>query len=142
DLLEKGDRVSIKDNLTREEAATRAALLSDLQYDVFLDQTTGAETYGCEVTIRFACREPGGSTFLDFVGDSVDEAILNGSPLPADAYDGERLRLDGIQAQNELHVRAKGTYERSGVGLHRFEDPVDGRVYTHSDFEPFDAHRA
>jgi len=134
--------VSIKDNLTREEAAVRAALLSDLHYDVFFDQTTGAETYDCEVTIRFACNRPGESTFLDFVGRSIESAELNGTPLAADAYDGERLRLDGLQAQNELRVAATGTYERSGVGLHRFEDPVDGRVYTHSDFEPFDAHRA
>src|SRR5262249_32447923 len=30
----------------------------------------------------------------------------------------------------------------TGVGMHRFQDPVDGLVYTHSDYEPFDAHRA
>ena len=134
--------MSIKDNLTREEAAARASLLSDLQYDVFFDQTLGAETYGCEVTIRFACNEPGGSTFVDFVGEGIETAELNGRPVAGDAYDGERLRLEGLEARNELHVVATGTYERSGVGLHRFEDPVDGRVYTHSDFEPFDAHRA
>ena len=134
--------MSIKDNLTRDEAAARAAVLADLHYDVSFDQTTGAETYGCETTIRFACSEPGGSTFLDFVGKSVEVAELNGRVLAGDAYDGERLRLDGLEASNELHVVATGTYERSGVGMHRFEDPVDGRVYTHSDFEPFDAHRA
>ena len=134
--------MSIKDNLTREEAAARAALLSDLHYEVSFDQTRGEETYGCEVRIRFRCEQPGASTFLDFVGQSVETAQLNGSALPDGAYDGERLKLEGLATQNELHVTAVGTYERSGVGMHRFEDPVDGLVYTHSDFEPFDAHRA
>jgi aminopeptidase N len=134
--------VSIKDNLTREEAAERAGLLSNLAYEVELDQTLGADSYACEATVRFDAAVEGTSTFLDFVGSSIDAAELNGRPLPAEAHDGERLQLDDLAAHNELHVRARGTYEHSGVGLHRFEDPVDGRVYTHSDFEPFDAHRA
>ena len=29
-----------------------------------------------------------------------------------------------------------------GTGLHRFQDPVDGRVYLHSQFASYDAHRA
>jgi hypothetical protein len=37
--------VTIKDNLTREEAAERGALLSNLRYDVSLDQTTGPDAY-------------------------------------------------------------------------------------------------
>jgi aminopeptidase N len=134
--------VSIKDNLTREEAAERAALLSNLSYEVELDQTAGADSYACDATIQFDASEEGASTFLDFVGSSIDSAELNGRTLAAGAHDGERLQLDGLAPHNELRVRAHGTYEHSGVGLHRFEDPVDGRVYTHSDFEPFDAHRA
>jgi aminopeptidase N len=134
--------VSIKDNLTREEAAQRAALLSNLAYEVELDQTAGADSYACDATIRFDVSEAGATTFLDFVGSSIDTAELNGRPLPASVHDGERLHLEGLAAHNVLRVRARGTYEHSGVGLHRFEDPVDGRVYTHSDFEPFDAHRA
>jgi aminopeptidase N len=134
--------VSIKDNLTREEAAERAALLSNLRYEIELDQTAGADGYACDAVIRFDAAEDGASTFLDFVGSAIDSAELNGRALPAGAHDGERLQLDGLSPHNELRVRARGTYEHSGVGLHRFEDPVDGRVYTHSDFEPFDAHRA
>jgi aminopeptidase N len=66
--------VTIKDNLTREEAAERAGLLSDLRYDVSLDQTKGPDAYRCEVAIRFRCSSPGASTFLDFVGGAIEEA--------------------------------------------------------------------
>jgi len=40
-----------------------------------------------------------------------------------------------------LRVAADCAYSRSGEGLHRFTDPVDGRVYLYSDLETFDAHR-
>ena len=46
-------------NLTRDEAATRAALLDVTSYTVDLDLTTGDETFGSTTTIRFTCREPG-----------------------------------------------------------------------------------
>jgi aminopeptidase N len=134
--------VTIKDNLTREEAAQRAALLSDLRYDVSLDQTKGPDAYRCEVAIRFRCSSPGASTFLDFVGGAIEEAQLNGRELPASIHDGERIHLENLEAENELRLATTVTYSGTGVGIHRFEDPVDGLVYTHSDYEPFDAHRA
>jgi aminopeptidase N len=134
--------LSTKDNLTREEAAARAALLFEPAYEISFDQTRGEETYGCEARITFRCREPGASTFVDFVAPSVERAKLNGRTLSAEAFDGERLYLEDLSAENELTIVATGGYERSGVGLHRFQDPVDGRVYVHSDFEPFDAHKA
>ena len=55
-------------NLTREEAATRAALVTVQSHDVDLDVTTGPETFSTRSTIRFTCRRPGAETFLDFVG--------------------------------------------------------------------------
>ena len=38
-------------------------------------------------------------------------------------------------------VRADCTYSHSGEGLHRFVDPVDGRVYLYTQFEVPDARR-
>jgi aminopeptidase N len=52
------------------------------------------------------------------------------------------VRLPGLQARNEVRVVARVAYSRTGQGIHRFVDPVDDRVYTYTDFEPFDAHRA
>ena len=66
---------------------------------------------------------------------------LNGAPVPASAFDGDRITLDALAAENTLVVDAECAYSRSGEGLHRFADPADGNVYMYSDLETFDANR-
>ncbi|GAB6985741.1 aminopeptidase N [Nocardioides pyridinolyticus] len=129
-------------NLTRDEAATRAALLDVTSYSIDLDLTTGDTTFGSTTTIRFACTEPGAETFADLVDATVHEITLNGTSIdPSTAYADSRIALTGLAAENELVVRADCTYSRTGEGLHRFVDPADDRVYTYSQFEVPDARR-
>ncbi|HEY0953005.1 aminopeptidase N [Nocardioides sp.] len=129
-------------NLTRDEAATRAALLDVTSYSIDLDLTTGDTTFGSTTTIRFTCAEPGADTFADLVGAEVHEITLNGESIdPATAYADSRIALSGLAAENELVVRADCTYSRTGEGLHRFVDPADDRVYLYSQFEVPDARR-
>ena len=129
-------------NLTRDEAATRAALLDVTSYAIDLDLTTGDKTFGSTTTIRFTCTEPGAETFADLVDATVHEITLNGTSLdPSTAYADSRIALSGLAAENELVVRADCTYSRTGEGLHRFVDPADDRVYTYSQFEVPDARR-
>lgn len=129
-------------NLTREEAQTRAGLLDVDSYTIELDLTTSETTFASTTTIAFGCAQPGESTFADLVGATVHEITLNGVPLdPAEVYADSRIRLDDLQASNELVVRADCTYSNSGEGLHRFVDPVDDRVYLYSQFEVPDARR-
>ncbi|WP_205475003.1 aminopeptidase N [Nocardioides sp. SYSU D00038] len=129
-------------NLTRDEAAARAALLEVTSYEVELDLTTGDTTFGSTTTIAFTCSEPGAETFADLVGATVHEITLNGTAVdPATAYADSRIRLTGLAAENTLVVRADCTYSRTGEGLHRFVDPADDRVYLYSQFEVPDARR-
>ena len=129
-------------NLTREEASARALVVSRPVYDVALDLTTGEDDFGIEATIRFQSSKPGAETFVEFIGRSVDELVLNGRTLdPAAAFDGARVRIGGLETENELRVRAIGRYQRNGIGLHRAVDPVDGNVYCYSDAEPYEIHR-
>ena len=129
-------------NLTRDEAAGRAALLDVTSYTVDLDLTTGATTFGSTTTLRFTCRQPGSATFVDLVDAAVHSITLNGRAIdPATAYADSRIALDDLAADNELVVVADCTYSRSGEGLHRFVDPVDDRVYLYSQFEVPDARR-
>jgi aminopeptidase N len=129
-------------NLTREEAATRAALLDVTSYSIDLDLTTGDKIFASTTTVRFTCREPGAETFADLVDAIVHEITLNGEPLDeASSYQNGRIALTGLQAENELVVRADCAYSHSGEGLHRFVDPVDGRVYLYTQFEVPDARR-
>jgi len=132
-----------EDNLSRAEAQGRAAALSAAAYQVALDLTTGDDTFRSETVVRFQCNLVGPTTFIDLDAVAVHEATLNGRPIPVESYDAARTRLPlrGLIANNELRVVADCAYQHTGVGLHRFVDPTDGKAYLHTQFEPFDAHR-
>jgi aminopeptidase N len=130
-------------NLTRDEARERARSLKVESYEVALDLTEGDERFESVTTVRFSSTRPGSSTFIDLHGAHVREVTLNGESLDVSGYDADRGRfpLPSLAASNELRVDADCSYMRTGEGLHRFVDPVDGKVYLHSQFETADAHR-
>ena len=129
-------------NLTREEAQTRAGILSVDSYTVDLDLTVSDKVFESTTVLRFTCSEPGAGTFADLVGATIHEVVLNGEKLDEfDVYRDSRIRLDGLQAVNELRVHCELPYSHTGEGLHRFVDPVDGKVYLYSQFEVPDARR-
>ncbi|MET9292625.1 aminopeptidase N [Streptomyces sp. NPDC003077] len=136
------------ENLTRDEAHERAGLLRVDGYDVALDLRSAvgsgeaARTFRSRTTIRFRCAEPGAATFADLVAPSVTAVTLNGRELdPSAVFDGARIALDGLAAENTLTVDAQCAYSRTGEGLHRFVDPEDGEVYLYTQYEPADARR-
>jgi len=131
----------VASNLTRDEARERARLLDVESYRVELDLTGGDATFGSVTTVRFRCASPGASTFIDLSAPAAHEITLNGARVGPESFDGDRIRLDGLAAANELRVAAECAYSRSGEGMHRFTDPADGGVYLYSDLETFDAHR-
>jgi aminopeptidase N len=131
----------VTSNLTRDEAAERSALITMSSYQVDLDLAGDDITFRSISVIRFGCAAPGSSTHLDLTAPAVREITLNGAPVSLDAFDGDRITLTGLAADNVLRVTADCAYSHSGEGLHRFTDPADGRVYLYSDLETFDAHR-
>src|SRR5512146_74223 len=139
--IPNAEEKTVTSNLTRDEAAERARLLRVESYQVELDLTGGETTFGSVTTVRFSCLRPGTATFADLTAPEVSQIILNGSELPASAFDGDRIALQALAGSNELTVRAQCAYSRSGEGLHRFTDPADKAVYLYSDLETFDAHR-
>ncbi|TJZ55831.1 aminopeptidase N [Streptomyces piniterrae] len=138
------------ENLSRDEAHERGRLLSVDGYDVALDVRSAvrhdgaaeAQTFRSLTTIRFRCAEPGAATFADLLAPSVTSVTLNGRALDvASVFDGTRIALDGLAAENTLVVDAQCAYSRTGEGLHRFVDPEDGEVYLYTQYEPADARR-
>jgi aminopeptidase N len=127
-------------NLTRDEARERSALLFDVRYDITLD-LTGEDSFDSDSVVRFRCRTPGASSFLDLTALEVMLVELNGASIEPSSFADHRVHLTGLQEENQVRVRARCAYHRTELGMHRFQDPVDGKVYIHSDFEPFDAHR-
>ncbi|MEU7648359.1 aminopeptidase N [Streptomyces huasconensis] len=136
------------ENLSRDEARERAALLSVDGYEVFLDLRSavgesgqGPRTFRSVTTIRFRA-EPGAASFADLIAPSVTALTLNGKDLdPAAAFDGTRIALEDLAEENELVVDAQCAYSRTGEGMHRFVDPEDGEVYLYTQYEPADARR-
>ncbi|MGV5047476.1 MULTISPECIES: aminopeptidase N [Rhodococcus] len=133
-------------NLTREQAAERAAILSVDNYSIELDLTDGAgapgtTTFRSVTTVRFDATE-GASTFIDLIAKTVHSATLNGDPVDVSGYSEETgITLTGLAAHNELVVDADCLYTNTGEGLHRFVDPTDDAVYLYSQFETADAKR-
>jgi aminopeptidase N len=131
-------------NITRAEAQERSTQLAAHRYDVHVDLTgvrdADAATFRSTTTARFSA-VPGTSTWIDLVAPAVRRAVLNGVELDAASFTGTRLPLPDLEAENVLVVEADCAYMRTGEGLHRFVDPVDGSVYLYSQFEVADARR-
>ena len=129
------------ENLTRTEAVERRALVDATSYDISIDLTTSPETFRTVTRVEFT-GEPGATTFIDAITDTVHSVELNGEQLdPAQVSDGVRIALPNLAAQNVLVVEADMRYMNTGEGLHRAVDPADGEVYLYSQFEVPDARR-
>ena len=138
------------ENLSREEARERAAILTVERYDVALDVRSavgpgeggGPRTFRSTTVLDFRCSQPGASSFADLIAPAVTSVRLNGRELdPAEVFDGARIVLDGLAERNTLVVDARCAYSRTGEGLHRFEDPEDHEVYLYTQYEPADSRR-
>ena len=133
-------------NLTRAAAAERSSVVSTTSYEIAIDVTDGTggpgeKTFATTSTVTFTAAADS-STVIDFVGDGIASASLNGRALDVGSWSsGGGLPLDGLAEQNVLTVEAVGLYTNTGEGLHRFVDPVDGAVYLYSQFETADAKR-
>ncbi|MGB3481163.1 MAG: aminopeptidase N [Mycobacterium sp.] len=133
-------------NLTQDQAAERAALVTVDSYRISLDLTDGKgapgeRTFRSVTTIEFDALA-GADTYLDLAAETVRTASLNGHELDVSAYDESTgIALTGLAEHNVVVVDADCLYSNTGEGLHRFVDPVDGEVYLYSQFETADAKR-
>ena len=133
-------------NLTRDQAAERAALITVDSYRIVLDLTDGSggpseRTFRSSTTVEFDAL-PGADTVIDLAADTVRSATLNGRELEVSAYDESTgIALTGLAEHNVVVVDADCLYSHTGEGLHRFVDPVDNEVYLYSQFETADAKR-
>ena len=131
-------------NLSRDEAAERAALLRVESYEVRLDLTAApsATRFGTTTRVVFECRRDGADTFVEHEVPVWESAVLDGVPLELGTVAGNRLPLRGLSAgRHELEVRALADYSVTGEGLHRAVDPADGEVYLYQQSFLDDAQR-
>ncbi|QKJ19456.1 aminopeptidase N [Microbacterium hominis] len=128
--------------LTRDETSARAERITLHTASVALDLREARDltraSFATTTTLTFDAE--GDRTWVDFIGESVDEVVVNGESHRVD-WDGARVRLSGLRASNVVTIAGRGLYSRSGEGMHRFVDPVDGAVYLYTQYEPADCRR-
>ncbi|MFD6104737.1 aminopeptidase N [Nocardia salmonicida] len=129
-------------NLTRSETAARSAAVTvrDYRVDLDLSEATDQTRTGFATTTTVVFDATVEQTWLDFIGLAVESVTVNGAEVAVE-YDGARLTVGGLTETNVVVVRGTGAYSRSGEGLHRFLDPVDGLTYLYTQYEPADARR-
>ena len=133
-------------NLTRDQAAERAALITVDSYQISLDLTDGSgapgdRTFRSTTTVVFDALA-GADSVLDIAADTIRSVTLNGRDLDMSGYDESTgIALRGLSERNVVVVDADCRYSNTGEGLHRFVDPVDDETYLYSQFETADAKR-
>jgi aminopeptidase N len=129
------------ENITRAQAQERARLIESRSYDVTVD-LTGDTLFTSVTRATFGCRTPGADTWIDLIAPKVHSVVLNGTSLDASqVFDGYRIQLPNLLAENEVVITADCSYMNTGEGLHRFVDPVDNETYLYTQFESADARR-
>ena len=134
-------------NLTRDEAATRAALLDVTSYTVDLDLTTGPEPdeqgpsgprprSRSPAASRAARPSPTWSTRR-----STRSRSTGGRSTPRRRTPTAGSQLDDLAGRQRARRARRLPYSHTGEGLHRFVDPADDRVYLYTQFEVPDARR-
>src|SRR5215510_3768969 len=94
-------------SLTQVEAEERAALIEVERYDIAVDLTDMLDgtDFRASATVRFSCRTPGASTFVD-AALTVVSATLNGAAIDADQISAGRIQLHDLAADNVLVVES------------------------------------
>lgn len=130
------------ENLTRAECAERARTIQIEHYDIKLDLTEAASsaTFPSVTTIHFTATE-GAATWFDLIAPDLVSVELNDVPVTDHEFDGARIQIRNLAAENRLVVTANCAYSNTGEGLHKFVDPADQEVYLYSQFEIADARR-
>ncbi|WP_152364335.1 aminopeptidase N [Microlunatus speluncae] len=133
------------DNLTRAEAMARSALIETSHYRIEIDLSgrevaDPAATFRSTTTVSFRAREDG-SLHVDAIADRVISADLDGVALDPGRFAASRLPVEVFAGDHQLTVTAEFRYSRSGLGLHRFVDPADNKIYCYSQFESAEARR-
>jgi aminopeptidase N len=128
--------------LSEADAMARSARVSNVDY--VLDFTlTGNENFAGTTTASFDLKDKDSALTLDLDKATITSLSVNGKPVTP-RYNNWFITLapeDLVKGRNTVTVSYERPHSTNGEGLHRMVDPVDGRVYTYSHFEPAAAHQ-
>ena len=123
--------------LTRDEAMKRSARVSNVAYTLAFE-LTGKEQFGGTSTIAFDLKDTATPLTIDLNKGTITALTVNGKAVTPQ-YNNWFITVaakDLVAGRNTVAVTYTRAHSTNGEGLHRMLDPVDGRVYTYSHFEP------
>jgi aminopeptidase N len=124
--------------LGERHALHRADLIANVRYELEFSLDAKAPEYTGTSSIVFTMHRPAPIT-VDFDGGKVIKLIANRKVQTA-KYSGRYLEIPAemlVAGVNELEIQFSHPYSSDGVGLTRWVDPEDQRVYLFTDFEPY-----
>jgi aminopeptidase N len=128
--------------LSQEDAAARSARVSNVDYTLQF-ALTGKESFSGTTTLSFDLADNKLPLTIDLDKATIAGMTVNGKAVTPQ-YNQWFITLapqDLVAGRNTVTVRYQRLHSTNGEGLHRMVDPVDGRVYTYTHFEPAAAHQ-
>ena len=128
--------------LSQEDAAARSARVSNVDYTLEFT-LTGKESFSGATTLSFDLADNQQPLTIDLDKATIASLTVNGKAVTPQ-YNQWFITLapqDLVAGRNTVSIVYQRLHSTNGEGLHRMVDPVDGRVYTYSHFEPAAAHQ-
>jgi aminopeptidase N len=128
--------------LSQHDAAARSARVSNVDYALEFT-LTGKESFSGVTTASFDLADNSAPLTIDLDKATVKSVRVNGKQVDA-KYNNWFVTIaaaDLAPGRNTVVIAYERLHSTNGEGLHRMVDPVDGRVYTYSHFEPAAAHQ-
>ena len=128
--------------LSQEDAMARSARVSNVDYQLQFT-LTGKESFAGVTTLAFDLADAAQPLTIDLDKATIARLTVNGKDVTPQ-YNNWFITIaaaDLKAGRNTVTVDYTRLHSTNGEGLHRMVDPVDGRVYTYSHFEPAAAHQ-
>jgi aminopeptidase N len=137
--------------LDQASAELRKLQVSNTRYQIHLSLNAQGNDFSGSNILEFdfqpqgKARDKGNGKDLtiDFTNGTIEQLSINGAPAEYQ-YNGFFISLAEQQlvtGKNRIEISYSHPYSKDGAGLYYFKDPLDDRVYTYSDLEPYDANR-
>ena len=128
--------------LSEQQAMSRSERVSNVDYALTFN-LTGGESFSATSTIRFDLSDNSNALTVDLDKANIKTLTVNGHNITP-IYNQWFITIPSAELNlgaNKVVVDFTRKHSTNGEGLHRFTDPVDGKVYLYSHFEPAAAHQ-
>jgi aminopeptidase N len=123
--------------ISQFQAQERAKVISDVNYQLAFT-LTGESRFSAATKVTFNLSSTSKAITLDLNKADISRFVVNGTKVYP-SYNGSYITINPsllTSGENIVEIDFSREHSTNGEGLHRFVDPVDGKVYLYSHFEP------